>query len=191
MNTYSIGTVILILLCLVLLKCSKKEETLSKPILFIAIKDTAGKNIAGVPVKLYKNQTDPGTIKLSDTTGYAKFYNLDNAIYYWYAEQGCKTNLSSQYTIAYNLVNGAVHYGYSILQETGTLIISNTDTISYKVSDSLSRFNFTIKADTSIIKFPVIGVYKIHSEKTSTPGEGNDTLIHIQCGDTTFLTLPY
>ena len=176
---------------LLFIKCTKKEQPiLSKPILFITLKDTAGNNISGATVRLYKNDLDTGIIRISDTTGLVKFYNLESEVYYWLAEKGCKTNRNSQTTLNRILIPGAVLYGNSVLSETGTLKITNTSTERSKVSDS-TFFNLTISLDTPYITYPKVGSHKIHSEKLSTPGIGKDTLIQIQCGDTTFITLPY
>lgn len=189
MNINRIGLIILTATALLFIKCTKKEqETFSKPILFITLKDTAGNNIAGATVRLYKNEQDTGIIKISDTTGLVKFYNLESELYYWLAEKGCKTNRNSQTSLNRPLIPGAVLYGNSVLSETGTLKIT-TSTEPYKVTDS-AIFNVRVSLDTPYITYPKVGSYKIHSEKISTPGTGKDTLIKVQCGDTTFLTLP-
>jgi len=191
MNIKIIGLIFLMATSLLFIKCTKKEQPiLSKPILFITLKDTAGNNISGATVRLYKNDLDTGIIRISDTTGLVKFYNLESEVYYWLAEKGCKTNRNSQTTLNRILIPGAVLYGNSVLSETGTLKITNTSTERSKVSDS-TFFNLTISLDTPYITYPKVGSHKIHSEKLSTPGIGKDTLIQIQCGDTTFITLPY
>lgn len=173
---------------LLLQNCSKTPEVI-KPRLLISLKDEAGNSIPGATVRLYKNAGDPGITQLSDTTGIVIFSNLDEALYYWLAEKGCKTNRNSQTTLNRVLISDVILYGNSILSETGTLMITNNSPEPYKVSDSV--FNITLVRDTPYITYPKIGSYLIHSEKVSTPGVGKDTLVMIACSDTVFINLPY
>jgi hypothetical protein len=165
----------------------KKE--LGKPTLRIKIRDDSGKIISGATVRLYKNVSDSGFTKISDSAGLVIFSDLELALYYWLAQKGCKTNRISQMSLNQVLVPGAVHYGYSILAETGALEIINNSSEAYLVSDSL--FNITINKDTPYIAYRRVRSYLIHSEKISTPGVGKDTLISIRCGDTSIINLPY
>ena len=188
MNILKIGLTIFSLTCLLFVKCSKNQEIILKPRLFITLKDEAGNGISGATVRLYKNAQDPGITQISDTSGIVIFRNLEAELYYWLAEKGCKTNRNSQNTLDRPLVQNVILYGYSVMSETGTLKITNTLAEPYKVSDSL--FNITLN-DTPYIAYPKVGSYIIHSEKVSTPGIGKDTLIQVSCGDTSFIILPY
>lgn len=175
---------------LFLVTCSKKQVADLKPRLFITLKDTLGKSISGASVKLYKNVTDTGITKISDSTGVVFFTDLDPEIYYWLATKGCKTNLNSQTTLKRKLITNVVLYGYSVMTETGTLMITNSSGEPYKVTTD-SVFTANVYIDTSYTAYPKVGSYLIHSEKISTPGIGKDTLIHINCGDTVLISLPY
>jgi hypothetical protein len=189
MKIFIIGLVLFSLTCLLLTKCSKKQEIILNPRLFITLKDEVGNSIPGATVRLYKNAQDPGIIQISDTTGVVIFRNLEPELYYWLAQKGCRTNRNSQNTLGRPLIQDVILYGYSVMSETGTLKITNTSTEPYKISDSL--FNITLSNDTPYITYPGIGSYLIHSEKVSTPGIGKDTLIQIRCGDTSIIVLPY
>lgn len=189
MTVRKIVLLVLSLSCLVGIKCSKSHEITTKPSLFITLKDEAGKKVSGATVRLYKNEQDSGITQISDTTGFVFFQNLEAEQYYWLAQKGCKTNRNSQNTTNRALIPDVVLYGYSVLSETGILKIINTDAEPYKVSDSL--FKITISRDTPYILYPIVGLYVIHSEKVNTPGTGKDTLITIQCGDTSRIILPY
>ncbi|MEP7141695.1 MAG: hypothetical protein ABI707_02435 [Ferruginibacter sp.] len=165
------------------------KQELAKPQLRIKIRDDSGKIISGASVRLYKNISDLGFTQISDSTGLVIFSELELVLYYWLAEKGCETNRISQMTLNQALIPGAVHYGYSVLAETGALKIINNSPQAYKVSDSL--INITISKDTPYIAYRRVRSYLIHSENSSTPGVGKDTLIRIRCGDTTIITLPY
>lgn len=169
--------------------CTKVQEENIKPGLLITLKDTSGNSIAGATVRLYKNETDTGITKLSDSTGVVIFTELEPVLYYWLATKGCKTNRNSQTSLNRVLLPNVVLYGYSVLTETGMLRITNSSTEPYLVTDSV--FKATVYIDTSYISYPKVGSYLIHSEKLSTPGIGKDTLIQISCGDTTIINLPY
>ena len=170
--------------------CSKKEDVIINPRLLITLKDTSGNAVAGALVRLYKNAADTGITKISDSTGVVFFSDLDPAIYYWLATKGCKTNRNSQTTLNRVLITNAVLYGYSVMRETGTLIITNSSTEPYKVNTD-SVFTANVYIDTPYISYPKIGSYLIHSEKLSTPGIGKDTLIQINCDNTALIKLPY
>lgn len=174
----------------VFVSCSTPiKEEIKKPTLLIKTRDDSGKVISGAIVRLYKNISDSGLTKISDSTGLVIFSELDPVLYYWLAVKGCKTNRISQMTINRALIPGAVHYGYSVLAETGTLKIINNSTDVYKVSDSL--FNITVKKDSPYIVHRRVRSYLVHTEKISTPGIGKDTLIRIRCGDTSVINLPF
>lgn len=190
MNIRKIILIVLPLTCLLFIKCSKNKEIISKPSLFITLKDESRNSISNATVRLYKNARDSGITQISDTSGIVIFRNLGVELYYWLAEKGCKTNRNSQNTLNRPLIPGAILYGYSVLSETGTLKITNISTEHYKVSDSL-LFNITLSNDTPFIVYPKVGSYVIHSEKVSTPGIGKDTLIQVRCGDTSIINLPY
>jgi hypothetical protein len=165
------------------------EEDVRKPTLLIKTRDDSGKIISGAIVRLYKDSTDPGITKLSDSTGLVIFSELDIALYYWLAQKGCKTNRISQMSLNRKLVPGAAHYGYSVLTETGALKIINSSPDAYKVSDSL--FNIIAKKDSPYLEHRRVHSYLLHIEKASTPGIGKDTLVKIRCGDTSIINLPY
>jgi hypothetical protein len=184
--------VLLFATSLLYITCSKKVDTTPlKPRLLITLKDTAKQSVAGATVKLYKNLSDTGITKISDTTGIVIFDDLDVAVYYWLAQKDCKTNWNSQTTLNRALVPDVILYGYSVLSETGTLRIINNSIDPYKVVDSLTKLSVTISKDTPYIGHPKIGLHLIHSEKVSTPGAGKDTIIEIKCGDTSIITIPY
>jgi hypothetical protein len=189
MKTQKLFLIAALLIGFFLVTCSKKKETDIKPRLFITLKDTSGNAVSGALVRLYKNVTDTGITKISDSTGVVIFTGLEPTVYYWLATKGCKTNRNSQTTLNRDLITNAVLYGYSIMSETGTLIITNSSTEPYKVTDSV--FTATVYIDTPYISWPKIGSYLIHSEKLSTPGTGKDTLIQINCSDTAVIRLPY
>lgn len=175
---------------LFLVTCSKKQEIVTTPGLLITLRDTLGNSVSGATVRIYKNATDTGISKISDSTGVVFFTDLEPAIYYWLATKGCKTNLNSQTTLNRKLITNVVLYGYSVMMETGTLMITNSSADPYKVTTD-SVFTANVYIDTSYISYPKIGSYFIHSEKLSTPGIGKDTLIQINCGDTALIKLPY
>lgn len=184
--------IILLLISTHLLKCSKPmEPEIRKPVLLITLKDDSGKLIRGANVRLYKNISDSGISKLSDSTGVVIFYELEAVQYHWLASKGCSTNRVSQTTLNRPLVPNGILYGYSVLSPTGTLKIINNSTDLYKVSDSLSNISITIHKDTPYIGHRKVRSYIIRSEKTNTPGTTRDTLLRIRCGDTTVLNLPY
>ncbi len=198
MNILKIGLIILTPVCLLFVKCSKKQEVIIlKPSLFITLRDSAGKGVSGATVRLYKDAQDSGITQISDTTGVVLFQNLEAKIYYWLAQKGCSTNRNSKNTINRPLIQGVVLYGYSLMSATGILKITNTSAEPYKISDSLfnikqsNGFNITLSSDTPYIAYPRVGSYVIHSEKVSTPGIGKDTLIKVQCGDTSIIFLSY
>ena len=188
-NLRKIVLLVLLLALLFCIKCTKSNEIVTKPSLFITLKDEAGKKVSGATVRLYKNEQDSGITQISDTTGFVFFQDLEAEQYYWLAQKGCKTNRNSQNTTNRPLIPDVVLYGYSLLSETGTLKITNIAAEPYKVSDSL--FNITVSRDTPYITYPAVGLYVIHSEKVNAPGTGKDTLIMIQCGDTSRIILPY
>ncbi len=189
MNIRRVGYIVFVLVCLLLIRCSQKQEILEKAKLFITLKDALGNSVAGASVRLYKNAQDSGITQISDTSGIVIFRNLDPELYYWFAAKGCATNRISQNTLNRSLIEGAILYGYSIMYETGTLKIKNTSAEPYKVSDLF--FNITLPGDTTYIVYPVVGSRLIHSEKVSTPGMGKDTLIKTKCGDTSIIMIPY
>jgi hypothetical protein len=181
---------VIVLVNSLFVSCSETiQKELSKPRLLITLKTEAGKSVPGASVRLYKNVSDPGLVKISDSSGVVIFSELEPVLYYWLAEKACKTNKLSQMTLDRPLVPGAILYGYSVLAEAGTLKIINNSTDAYKVSDS--TFTVTVKKDTPYIVHRKVRSYLIHSEKISTPGTGKDSLIRIRCGDTTIINLPY
>lgn len=189
MNIRRLGAIVLVLGCSLYVRCSKQQITFEKPKLFITLKDALGKSVDSATVRLYKNVQDTGTIQISDTSGVVIFRNLEPAIYYWFAQKGCASNRISQTTLNRPLIENAILYGYSVLYETGTLIITNTSTEPYKVTDLF--FNIIIPGDSTYTVYPIVGSRTIHSEKVSTPGIGKDTVITSQCGDTSKLMIPY
>ena len=187
-GTYYSLTILLIYF--VFVGCSNPfMEDLGKPELRIKIRDDSGKIISGAKVRLYKTVVDSGLTQISDSSGLVVFSGLEVALYYWLAEKGCKTNRISQMTLERPLTLGAVHYGYSVLAETGTLKITTNSSQTYKISDSL--VNITVSKDTPYIAARRVRSYLVHSENVNTPGVGKDTLVRIRCGDTTALALPY
>jgi len=179
-----------ILLAHFLFGCSNPfKEDLGKPELRIKIRDDSGKIISGAKVRLYKTVAASGLTQISDSSGLVVFPELEVALYYWLAEKGCKTNRISQMTLDRPLTLGAVHYGYSVLAETGTLKITTNSSQTFKVSDSL--VNIAVSKDTPYIAARRVRSYLVHSSNSNTPGAGKDTLIRIRCGDTTLLVLPY
>lgn len=189
MTMLKIGLIICSLTCVFLINCSKHEEIVLKPRLFITLKDEAGKSVPDATVRLYKNEQDPGFIKTTDSSGVVIFDSLETEIYYWHAEKECKTNRNSQTTLNRPLIPGVILYGYSVMSETGVLKITNTSTEPYHVTDSLS-LNIVLN-DTPYITYPKVGDYLIYTEKVNIPGIARDTLIQIACGDTINLILPY
>jgi hypothetical protein len=189
MNLLKTALAVFSVTCLLVISCKKYEEPFSKPRLFITLKDDSAKAVAGATVRLYKNAQDPGIVLISDTSGIVLFENLEPALYYWHAEKGCSTNRVSQTTLNRPLINNVVLYGYSVMTETGILKITNTSTEPYKVSDTL--VSTTVYIDTPYIAYRKVRSYLIHSEKISTPGVGKDSLLMVNCGDTTRLILPY
>lgn len=170
--------------------CTKAPEPENKkPALFITLKDDSAKAVSGATVRLYKTNIDSSLVKISDSAGVVFFTDLDVANYTWLAEKACSTNRVSQTTLNRNMIPDVILYGYSVMTKTGALKIINNGTEDYKVSDSL--VTVTIKKDSSFFAFRRVHSYLIHSEKISTPGTGKDSLINIQCGDTTVLRLPY
>src|SRR5688572_11565975 len=176
---------------LLLASCSDPvKEELAKPKLYITLKNDAAKSIAGVIVKLYKDSLDPGIIKISDTSGIVVFTDLEPVLYYWFAKKDCMTNRTSQTTLNRPLNPGAIHYGYSVMAETGTLNIINNSIDKYRVSDSV--MNQLIAKDTPYLAHRRVKSFKIHVEKVQVPPDvGKDTLIFIKCGDTTVLNIPF
>ncbi|MFT3680041.1 MAG: hypothetical protein QM791_07190 [Ferruginibacter sp.] len=187
MKKYLPLLIILLSASIVFTKCTKTVEPTVKPRLFISVKDEKGTGIEGVPVRIYKDSADPGSTKLSDTSGNVIFYNLDPVIYYWWAQKDCKTNRISQTTLNRALIPNTVMYGYSVLTETAALKISNNSTGAYKISDSV--FSTTIKADTSFIVYHKTGNYKIRTEITGDTTTRKDTTIRFTCGDTSYLNI--
>ncbi|MEP7231902.1 MAG: hypothetical protein ABI691_16690 [Ginsengibacter sp.] len=189
MNIRRVGSIFLVLVCLLMVSCSQKPVIFEKPKLFITLKDALGNSVDSATVRLYKNAQDSGITQMSDTGGIVIFRNLDPALYYWFAQKGCATNRISQTTLNKPLIENAVLYGYSIMYQTSTLKITNTSAELYKVTDAF--FNIKLPGDTTYIVYPIAGSRLIHSEKVSTPGMGKDTLIKAQCGDTSILMIPY
>jgi hypothetical protein len=178
--------IVLPLVCL-FISCGKAIEQVENTQLLITVKDTSGIPIQGATVRLYKNAADTGIIKISDSAGIAFFSGLETVQYFWLAEKGCKNNRNDKMTNGRPLVRGAVLYGYSVLSENGTLKITNSSGVPYRVTSLL--FNIIIN-DTPYIGYPKPGTYLIHSEKLSTPGIGRDTMMQVRCGDTSFIRLP-
>jgi hypothetical protein len=178
----------LTLLCLAFVQCKKTKEIKNTQLL-ITLKDTAGDKVSGATIRLYKDSTDPGIIKISDSTGIALFSDLDVALYYWSAQKACMSNRNDQVTTNRPLVFGTVMYGYSIMADTGTLKIINTSSEPYKIVDS--PFINIILNDTPYLSHPNTGSYKLHVEKQSSPGTGKDTLIEITCGNISVLNIPF
>lgn len=171
--------------------CSKKVDTIPlNPRLLITLKDTAKQSVTGATVKLYKNVSDPGIIKISDSAGIVIFDDLEPTLYYWLAQKDCKTNLNSQTTLKRNLLPDVILYGYSVLSETGTLKITTNSIEPYKVVDSIGKLSLTISKDTPYIGYPFIGLHRIHTEKLNTINTGKDTVVEIKCGDTSVINLP-
>ena len=101
------------------------------------------------------------------------------------------TNRNSQTTIGHPLIQGAVLYGYSIMSETGTLILTNSSTDRYKLTDSIFNINTIIPNDTTFIVYPFVGAHILHTQNMSPSGLTKDTLIQVQCGDTSSLIIPF
>jgi len=99
MKTQKLFFIAALLIGLFLVTCSKKQESDIKPRLLITLKDTSGNAVAGASVRLYKNTTDTGITKISDSTGVVIFTDLEPTVYYWLATKGCKTNHNSQTTL--------------------------------------------------------------------------------------------
>ncbi|CAN5608953.1 hypothetical protein BH11BAC3_BH11BAC3_28640 [soil metagenome] len=180
---------LLILTGLFFAHCSKPIEVITKPTLFITLKNDTGKSVPGATVRLYKNAADTGITKLSDSSGVVIFYDLDTALYFWEAKKDCKTNRHSQRTLNRSLIPNVILYGYSVMSENGELIITNKSPESYKVSDSL--FSVTIKSDSAFATFHKVGSYLIHSVPVSDSTKGKDILIKVICNDTLRLNLPF
>ena len=166
-----------------------------KPQLFITLKDTAGKAVVNASVRLFKNKNlaDTGIVSLSDTTGVVFFKELDTVLYHWTVTKGCANNRSSQTTLGRSLINNVILYGYSVIVENGTLIVTNNSTTHYLVNDSLSRVLMStaiVAKDTPYIVYPFLGLHKIHSEKVGVAGTAKDTMITFRCGDTSRILLP-
>ena len=181
--------IILSFTCFLFWNCSKNEEAVLKPRLFITVVDEAAEPVQGASVRLYKDPQDPGIIKTTDSTGIVLFDSLEPELYYWHAEKGCKTNANSQVTLHRALIPGVVLYGYSVLAETGVLKLMNTSADSLNVTDSLS-LNIILN-DTPYFAHPFSGNYKIFYERRNLPGIIKDTTIQVQCGDTSLLLLPF
>lgn len=188
MKTQAIFFSVLILTSLLLAACTKADEQIAKPALFITVKDEKGKAVIGASIRLYKSVSDTGITALSDTTGVVIFYDLEEAVYYWHAEKGCMTNWNSQRTLKKPLVPGAILYGYSVMSETSALKITTVSSFVYNVTDSV--FKTRVSIDSPYIAYPKIGSYRIYNERTSSPGVIKDTLISIACGDTAVIQLP-
>lgn len=178
-------------ICLLLASCSDPiKEELAKPKLRITLKNDTGKSIVGAVVRLYKDVADTGFIKVSDSSGIVLFTDLEPVLYYWFAKKDCKTNRTSQTTLNQRLNPGAIHYGYSVMAETGTLNIINNSVDKYRVSDSV--MNQAIAKDTPYLAHRRVKSFLIHVEKVQEPPDiGKDTLIIIKCGDTTVLNIPF
>lgn len=166
-----------------------QEVNLGKPELRIKIRDDTGKAITGARVRLYKRVIDSSLTQISDSTGLVVFSGLDLDLYYWLADQGCRTNRTSQMTLDRPLTLGAVYYGYSVLAETGTVKITTNTSQTFTVFDSVVTIR--VNRDTPYIAARRVKSYLIHSENINTPGVGKDTTIKIRCSDTTALVLPY
>ena len=115
--------------------------------------------------------------------------DLEVALYYWIAEKGCKNNRASETTLNRPLINGVILYGYAVLSETAFLKIKNNAAEPYILYDS--TFSLNLPSDTTFFFYPKVGIHKIRAEKVSTPGFGKDSIIQINCGDTTYLNLPF
>ncbi|MEO5968078.1 MAG: hypothetical protein ABIP68_02580 [Ferruginibacter sp.] len=173
-----------------LINCTKSTQIVDvKPKLLITLKDESGNVVEGAIVRLYKSVLDTGIIKESDSTGVVIFHDLEARIYFWEAQKGCKTNGVSQTTLGRALIPNVILYGYSVMSETGKLIIANNSLESYSVSDSL--FRTIIKKDSTYSSFKKIGSYLLHIAPESDSTTVIDTLIQINCSDTTFLNLPF
>lgn len=170
--------------------CAKVTDPAEqKPVLFITLRDDSAKAVSGATVRLYKTNIDSSLVKISDSTGVVIFNDLDIARYNWIAEKGCLTNRISQTTLNRDMIPDVIMYGYSVMAKTGALKIINNGSEDYKIKDSL--ITITLKKDSTYFAYRRVHAYKINSEKISTPGTGKDTIINIQCGDTTILRLPY
>jgi hypothetical protein len=190
MKIFLLPTLLATLTGAVFVGCSKPiKEKIAKPMLLITLRNDTGKSVPGALVRLYKNVTDTGITKISDSTGVVLFSELDPELYYWFAKKDCATNRVSQVSLDRPLLPGVVLYGYSVMVETGTLKIINNSPEAYNVSDSF--FKVTVKKDTPFIIHQRVRSYLVHSERVNTPGIGKDTLIRIKCGDTSILNLPY
>lgn len=180
----------LLLTSATLIRCSKTSDVIEvKPRLLITLKDEVGNFVSGANVRLYKNLADTGIIKISDSTGVVIFTDLDAELYYWEAKKGCLTNRISQTTVGRLLIPNVILYGYSLMSETGELIITNNSLESYAVADS--TFSAIIKRDSTYTAFKRVGSYLLHSIPISDSTLIRDTLIQINCGDTFRLNLPY
>lgn len=179
----------LVIICL-FYGCAKVTDPAEqKPVLFITLRDDSAKAVSGATVRLYKTNIDSSLVKISDSTGVVIFNDLDIARYNWIAEKGCLTNRISQTTLNRDMIPDVILYGYSVMAKTGALKIINNGAEDYKIKDSL--ITITLKKDSTYFAFRRVYAYKINSEKISTPGTGKDTIINIQCADTTILRLPY
>jgi hypothetical protein len=169
--------------------CKKYREELIRPRLHITLKNDSAKSVAGATVRLYKNEQDPGITQVSDTGGVVFFENLEPILYYWYAEKGCTTNRVSQMYLNRPLIEDVVLYGNSRMVETGIVKISTNSNDTYKISDSLVTRNVT--RDTPYIAYRKVRHYLIRTEIPGVAGSAKDTLLRINCGDTTRLVLPF
>lgn len=174
---------------LLFMSCKKNEQLVLKPRFYITLKNDSAKPVSGATVRLYKDALDPGIILTSDSSGSVLFENLEPLIYYWYAQKGCSTNMTSQYTLNRVLIEDVVLYGNSVMRETGVLKITNTTNQTYTISDSF--YSASVHIDTPYIAQRKIGSYRIRSENVNNPGVFKDTILQVNCADTTRLVLPY
>ena len=102
-------TLLIIIFCLILFAgCTEKEYIYLDvaPQLEIIVKDLSGNNVEGASVKLFVSEENfyakenPLQTKVSDQSGKVIFKDLDEMIYYFYAEKGELNNYYEVVTFA-------------------------------------------------------------------------------------------
>jgi hypothetical protein len=193
MKYFNLKHVVLLAIILVFTQCSKTNNDEAPTDMRITVIDQTGNRVAGATVKFAQSPYFmPGytSTQTSDINGNVLFSNISTSsrFYYIYAEVGCNNNVADTSFPRFLTLN-TLNVDSIIVYEKGALRINNTSNEGYHISSSF--FNTTLPANIQTTYNPRAGNYVVHSEQLSSPGAGKDTLIHITCGDTSTITLPY
>lgn len=205
MKASKISLILCIPLLFLFADCSKKDNTPPAPppptSLEITFTDNLGNKVSGTQVQLYASQNDwhngtnqIGVTQISDGNGVVTFTNLSAIKYYWFAQNGCKNNISGTATTQSPLTANVKNTVTSMLNNTGTLKFNNTSSNPYHVYVNGQFIMDMNGGTTQSIDWIPLGSYSIHVVQISgyaiSPTDETFSGSISSCGQTLITTFP-